>query len=169
MREENRTVDREIAAIGSRQYGNITREQLITLDVSSSAIGRRVDKGQLIAQYRGVYRIGHTAPSTEARYMAAVLAAGEGALLAGRAAAHLMRLLKGAPPPPEVLAVTERRIKGVHVTRTSAIDACDATEWQGIPTTTVARTLVELAARLPEPVLARACHEAQVLYRTQPE
>src|SRR3954452_10308932 len=149
MREENRTVDREIAAIGSRQYGNITREQLITLDVSSSAIGRRVDKGQLIAQYRGVYRIGHTAPSTEATYMAAVLAAGEGALLSGRAAAHLMRLLNGAPPPPEVIAPKERRIDGVESRHERHIDPRDRAVWQGIPTTTVARTLVDLAADLP--------------------
>jgi very-short-patch-repair endonuclease len=37
-----------------------------------------------------------------------------------------------------------------------------------IPSTTVPRTLVDLAACLPEPALARACHEAGVLYDTTP-
>src|SRR4051794_9588119 len=169
MRGKVSTPEEIASEIASGQHGNVTRAQLLGAGISGSAIDRRLIRGHLIPRHRGVYRVGHEAPSTEATYMAAVLAAGEGAPLAGRAAAHLMRVLKGAAPPPEVLAVTERRIKGVHVTRRSAIDPRDATEWQGIPTTTVARSLVDLATRLPEPALARACHEAQVLYRTQPE
>ena len=55
----------------------------------SAAIGRWVDKGLPITEYAGVYRLGHAAPSTEATYLAAVLAAGDGAVLAGRAAGHL--------------------------------------------------------------------------------
>jgi hypothetical protein len=101
--------------------------------------------------------------------MAAVLAAGDGALLAGRAAAHLMRLLKGAPPPPEVVANTEKLIKGVTAHRSRMLGERDGTKYRGIPTTTIARTLVDLAAVLPEQALARAYHEAHVLYRTQPE
>ena len=49
--------------------------------------------------HRGVYRVGHRAPSVEARYLAAVLACGEGAVLSGRAAAYLWGLLKGPAPP----------------------------------------------------------------------
>jgi very-short-patch-repair endonuclease len=40
--------------------------------------------------------------------------------------------------------------------------------WQGIPVTTPARTLVDLAAVLSEEALARACHEARVLHGTTP-
>ena len=54
--------------------------------------------GALLPVHRGVYRVGHRAPSVEARYLAAVLACGEGALLSGRAAAHLYGLLKGPAP-----------------------------------------------------------------------
>jgi very-short-patch-repair endonuclease len=42
-------------------------------------------------------------------------------------------------------------------------------EWRGIPLTSIPRTLVDLASSLPEPALARACHEAGVLYRTTPK
>ena len=54
--------------------------------------------------------------------MAAVIACGEGARLTGQAAAHLHRLIKGAAPPPEVTAPTERKIKGIKTRRSRTID-----------------------------------------------
>jgi very-short-patch-repair endonuclease len=48
------------------------------------------------------------------------------------------------------------------------MSAEDGTIWRGIPVTTVARTLVDLAAVLPVDALARACHEAGVRYGTKP-
>ena len=95
--------------------------------------------------HRGVYRVGHRAPSIEATYLAAVLAGGEGALLNGRAAAHLLGLAKGTAPAPEVIARTKRRIEGVTTHRSHSLDARDATTFRGIPVTTVPRTLVDLA------------------------
>jgi very-short-patch-repair endonuclease len=167
MREQPTTLDQKIAEIASRQHGNVTREQLLAIGMSSSAIGRRLEKGLLIRQHRAVYRVGHQAPSMEATYMAAVLAAGEGALLVGAPAAHLMRLLNGAPPPPEVIAGTNKRRKGAK--RGGTLHPRDATKHRGVPVTTVARTLVDLAASLPGEALGRACHQAMVLYRTRPE
>lgn len=158
-----------MARRASGQKGLITRQQLIGAGMSSSAIGRWVDKGLLIPEYPGVYRVGHAAPSTEASYLAAVLAAGDGAFLARRAAGHLMRLLRGAPPPPELIARNERLIKGVKVKRNRGLDPRDVTIFNGIPCTTVARTLVDLAACLPEYELGRAWHQARVLYRSEPE
>jgi hypothetical protein len=155
--------------MASAQKGVVTRRQLLDANWSSSAVTRWIDKGLLIAEYPGVYRLGHTAPSTEATYMAAVLAAGDGSALAGRAAASLMRLLKGAPPPPQVIAPKERRVKELDTRRERRLDSRDITVWQGIPTTTVARTLVDLAAALSEYELGQAWHQARVLYRTQPE
>src|SRR3954467_3749693 len=114
MRGKVSTPEEIASEIPSGQPGNVPRAQLLDAGVSGSAIDRRLIRGHLIPRHRGVYRVGHEAPSTEATYMAAVLAAGGGALLPGRAAAHLMRLLKGAAPPPEVLALTGRRIKGVR-------------------------------------------------------
>jgi very-short-patch-repair endonuclease len=116
-----------------------------------------------------VYRVGHQAPSTEATYLAAVLAAGDGAVLSGLAAAHLLGLVKGTPPMPEVTARTERRIEGVRSHRCSFLNARDATTVRGIPVTTVPRTLVDIAAQLSPDALARACHEAGVRYGTTPK
>ncbi|HEX8067489.1 MAG TPA: hypothetical protein VF520_13305 [Thermoleophilaceae bacterium] len=107
------------------------------------------------------------APSLEARYLAAVKACGQGAVLSGRAAAHLLSLLKGSPSTPEVTAPTERRVRGIR-TRRGRLDRREVTTARSIPVTTVPRTLVDLAALLPVDDLARACHEAGVLHRTTP-
>jgi hypothetical protein len=89
-------------------------------------------------------------------------------VLSGRAAAHLLGLVKGPAPPPEVVAPTERRVQGVETRRSRPPDERDAMTCRGIPVTTVARTLVDLAAVLDLDSLARACHEAGVRFRTTP-
>jgi very-short-patch-repair endonuclease len=109
------------------------------------------------------------APSREARYLAAVKACGDRALLSGRAAAHLWRLTKGPPPQPEVITPNDRRVSGVLVHRARRSELPRAAVKLGIPLTTVPRTLVDLASSSPERALARACHEAGVLYRTTPK
>ena len=167
MRPESRTTT-EIEAIASRQHGNVGRRQLLEAGVSTAGIQRRVRSGLLFPRYRGVYRVGHRAPSVLADYMAAVLACGPGALLYGLAAAHLHRLIRLAPRQPEVLAPTERRIDGITTRRCRGIEAVAATQVRGIPVITVPETLVALAAILQGAPLARACHEAGVLHGTTP-
>jgi hypothetical protein len=169
MGTPSRTVDRKLARIASGGHGVVTRTQLLSADVTPRQIRRRVESGNLIRVHRGVYRVGHRAPSIDAAYLAAVLAAGEGALLGGRAAAHLLVILKGAAPPPEVIARTQRRIEGVRTHRCRLLDARDATTVRGIPVTTVPRTLVDIASELSVDALARACHEAGVRYGTTPK
>jgi very-short-patch-repair endonuclease len=120
----------------------------------------------LIREHPGVYRVGHRAPSTEARYLAAVLACGDDALLTARAAAYLYGLIKGPPPPPEVITTVHRRVPGVITRRTR--HQPEPTTHRGIPITTVPRTLVDLASTLSRDALARACHEAGVRYGTTP-
>jgi hypothetical protein len=162
-------VEQGIAARASRAWGVVTRRELLRAGVSEAGIKRRVGKGLLIPQYPGVYRVGHTAQSAEATYMAAVKACGAGAVLRGRAAAYHLGILKcRRPPPPEVMCRTERRIEGIETKRSRGIDARDVTTHRGIRVTTVPRTLVDLAPVLAEDELARVCHEAGVRYRTTP-
>jgi very-short-patch-repair endonuclease len=168
MRRQSRTAAQILAALGSKQHGVVSRAELLGAGLSAGSIDRRVRSGALLVEYRGVYRVGHRAPSREARYLAAVKACGPGAVLSGRAAAHLHGLIKGRPPPPEVLTRTERRIEGIPTQRSRTLDPRDVTELQEIPVTTVSRTLVDLAAVLSPDELARACHEAGVLHGTTP-
>lgn len=153
-----------MARLGARAHGVVTRRELVKSGVSDTELRKRVRKGALIRQYAGVYRVGHAAPSVDAEYTAAVKACGEGAVLSGRAAAHLLGLVKGKPPPPEVTAPGERCPSGLATRRA----ARRATKVRGIPATTVPETLVDLAAVFSAEALARVCHEAGVLYRTTP-
>jgi very-short-patch-repair endonuclease len=165
---QGRTVERIVAKLASRSHGVVTRRQLLAAGISRQEIADRLTTGALLRDYPGVYRVGHRAPSVEARYLAAVRACGDGALLSGPAAAHLWGLLKGPAPAPEVITRTERRIPGVTTRRSRTIDPADATTWRGIPITTVPFTLVALAAQLNADTLARACHEAGVRHGTTP-
>jgi hypothetical protein len=167
MQPHGIAVEEKIARIAGRSHGVVTRSQLTRLGISPEEIKQRVRRGTLLREYRGVYRVGHRAPSVEARYMAAVLACGDGAL-SGPAAAYLLGLLKGRPPAPEVTAPTLRRVRGLKTRWSAGIGPDDATIWRGIPVTTVPRTLVDLASWLLADDLARACHEAGVKHGTTP-
>jgi predicted transcriptional regulator of viral defense system len=147
MRPEGTTVERVIARMAHKSHGIVTRKQLQHAGLTPSEIKHRVGIGSLLRVHRGVYRVGHAAPSRNATYMAAVLACGEGAVLSGRAAAHLLGLLRGAPPPPEVTAPHACRITGIRARRS---ELHDSERWLvlGIPVTSVARTLVDLAGAL---------------------
>ena len=161
-------MEEELRRFADAQHGVVTRAQLLRAGVSAAGIDRRVRKGALLPEYPGVYRVGHRAPSLEARYLAAVRACGEKAVLRGPAAAHLLGVIKGPAPGPEVTTPTERRIEGIKTHRSRNIDSLDVTTFRGIPVTTVPRTLVDLAPILPLDDLARACHEAGVRHGTTP-
>ncbi|MGH2978767.1 MAG: type IV toxin-antitoxin system AbiEi family antitoxin domain-containing protein [Solirubrobacterales bacterium] len=168
MRPQGRTAEQELARIAGAAHGVVTRAQLLHAGVTRAEIKQRLRTGSLIREHRGVYRVGHQAPGLEARYLAAVRACGDRALLSGRSAAHLLGLLPGAAPAPEVTAPAERRIPGVKTRRARQPHPEDRTTWRKIPVTTVARTLVDLAGVLAIDHLARACHEAGVRHGTTP-
>src|SRR5262245_41904359 len=166
--EERATVEETVAFIASKQHGVVSRSELLAAGITRAEIKWRLKVGALIRVHPGVYRVGHAAPSTEARYMAAVKACGERALLAGRAAGHLHCLFRGSAPRPEVITAGERRISGV-VTHRWEVAPGDVARHRGIPVTTVPRTIVDLAAVLAPPALARVVHEASVRHGTEPD
>ena len=165
MRPKAGSVELEVARIAAGQHGVVTMRQLLVAGMSRTGVRRRVEKGLLHRQHRGVFRVGHRAPSTEADYLAAVLACGERAILSGWAAAFIYGLFKRAAPRPEVTTPMDRRVPGVLTHRIRHLHVDEATTYRGIPITTVPRTVVDLAATLSLDALARACHEAQVRHR----
>jgi hypothetical protein len=154
--------------MASRSWGVVTRTQLLAAGISEDEIRHRLKIGALIRVHPGVYRVGHMAPSVEATYLAAVWACGAGAALSGRAAAYHFGVLRGrrVPPPAEVTVDGTRRVRGVRTKRARRALGPDATTWRGIPVTTPARTIVDLAAVLPLNDLSLVCHEAGVKHRT---
>src|SRR2546423_15433816 len=136
-------INTAIARFAHRRKGLVDRDELIAAGLTRGQLDARVRGKLLIPEYEGIYRVGHCAPNLETSYLAAVLACGKGALLSGRAAAYLYGLIKGAAPQPEVTTPTQRRPKGVFCHRTVGVS--DATIHRGVPITTVARTVVDLA------------------------
>jgi hypothetical protein len=163
-----RTPEEEIGRQADGAFGVVRRGPLLRAGITSKQIEHRLRIGVLLQEYPGIYRVGHRAPSVEASYLAAVWACGEQALLSGRAAAYHLGFLRGKPPPPEVTAPTWRRVKGLKTKQCRGLQRRDGTIYRGIPVTTVAVTIVDLAAELSEEELARLCHEAGVKHKTTP-
>jgi very-short-patch-repair endonuclease len=169
MRPQGRTADQILATLATATFGVVTWQEAMAAGVTPSELRRRARRGALLREYPGVYRVGHRAPCIEASYLAAVRARGENAWLADLAAAHVFGLVGGPAPEPVVLTLTERRIPGIQTRRSRNLDRRrDTTQRRGIPITTVARTLVDIARLLGIDDLARACHEAGVRYRVTP-
>lgn len=166
MRGKVGSADRAIAKIAGRQRGVVAISQLLDAGVSRDAVERRARRGLLHRVHRGVYRVTYGALSTEASYMAAVLACGDGAALTGMAAAFEYALVRGAAPPPEVTAPTNRRVEGV-ITHRADLNRRDTSRYKGIPITTVPRTLVDIAGNFELDPLSALCHQAQIRFRVR--
>ena len=160
-------VAREAAA----QHGRVSCEQLLGKGVDRDRIRRWLANGRLRRVHRGVYAVGHVAPSTDADYIAAVLACGAGAVLSHRAAAYKLVLVRGAPSPPEVTVATtaDRGRPGIVTHRVKALDVLDASTLDAIAITTVPRILLDLAPTTTLTQLTRLCHEAWVRHDCGPD
>ena len=87
--------------------------------------------------------------------MAAVLYGGKGAALSHWPSATLFRMRSGAGPRAHVTTPRKRHGSRRITFHHAHLRADEVTVEQGIPTTTPARTLLDLAPLLPSPVLAR--------------
>jgi hypothetical protein len=157
--------DRRIAALASRQHGVVSRAQLKAAGLSRHAIDGRLGSGHLIALHRGVYAVGHRALTPHARWLAAVLACGPGAVLSHASAATLWEL-RGSGLRPHVTVPTtagRRAPSGVRLHRYRSLGDEEVTTHRAIPVTTVERTLLDLAATLRRRALERAVDQAEVL------
>ncbi|MDX6691803.1 MAG: hypothetical protein QOG15_3260, partial [Solirubrobacteraceae bacterium] len=160
-----------VARIADRQYGRVTHAHLIAAGVDRKRIQRWLADGRLRRVHRGVYALGHVAPSLRGDYMAAVLAAGNGAVLSHRALGFMLRILRTRPPLPEVTVPTgaHRTRPGIVIHRDTHLHHLDVDTWHGIPITTIPRLLLDLAPHLTPEQLTRACHEAWIHHGTRPE
>ncbi|MDQ3728813.1 MAG: type IV toxin-antitoxin system AbiEi family antitoxin domain-containing protein, partial [Actinomycetota bacterium] len=94
IRELDRPRPRDVllAKLAEDQFGIVTSAQLVNLGFSSSAISRMVGSGRLIRLHRGVYAVGHSRLVARGRWLAAVLACGDEAVLSHREGAALLDL-----------------------------------------------------------------------------
>jgi very-short-patch-repair endonuclease len=157
MREES-----AIARIAAQQYGVVSVVQLHEIGFDKSAISRRAASGRLNRVHRGVYAIGHLALSHRGRWLAAVLACEEGAVLSHGSAAALWGLLRPIDGPIDVSipSLNGRRTRyGIRIHRCSALPS---TVRHRIPVTTVQRTIDDLRGAVPPHLVRRARRQAEL-------
>jgi very-short-patch-repair endonuclease len=155
--------DAQIAALAEGQHGVVSRGQLRELGLADEAITKRAARGRLHRVHWGVYAVGHPVLGARGRWMAAVLAAGSRACLSHAAAAALWEMRASAAVIVDVTVPGtggRRRRKGVRVHRARDL-AGQTTTHDGIPVTTPARTILDLAATLQTRPLERLLDQAE--------
>jgi hypothetical protein len=142
-------VRQALLTVAAGQHGVISLDQVVDRGISARTIGRRLAAGEWVCEFPGAFRIGIFPPTLESRAMAACLAAGAGAVVSHRTVAALL----GAPGVPRWIEVTvpsapHRALDSVqlHVATLSERDVCQV---HGIPSTTAARLVIDLAGVSP--------------------
>jgi hypothetical protein len=154
-------IDAAIAALAAKQFGNVTRLQLLALGLTSAGISRRVAAGRLFRVYPGVYAVGRPPRLPLERAMAAVLACGPGAGLShGWTMASWKFWQRWTDPIEVTITKGDRRPRGVRVHRSTTLARQDITIQNGIPTTSPALTIADIAPRRNDKQLARDVNEA---------
>ena len=160
-KRRTRGLDAAIAAIADRQHGVIARRQLARLGLEEGAIEHRLNRGRLHRIHRGVYAVGHRPRTSAAAWMAAVLIADD-AVLSHRSAAALWGIRRDERPAVDITvpsALRRRARLDIHQAR---LLPDEITTHHGIPVTTPARTLLDLAACVPYHHLEKAANEAEI-------
>jgi hypothetical protein len=158
-----RHMDQAMGDLAGRQHGVVSRRQLMALGFSRHGIDGRVERGLLRIIYPGVYALGHRAVPVEARWTAAVLACGDGAVLSHRSAGQLWGLLSRSPHLPEVTRPRSNRPRRGLIVHRASLPRDEVVEVDGIPVTSPFRTIFDLASMLPTfRRLERAMNEAEV-------
>lgn len=152
--------ERRIARLATDRHGVFSRVEALALGASTDAIQRRIGSGRWRVVYRGVYAIAGQPPTWRQSLMAAVLACGDGAVASHAGAAALWRLPGFNEGPIEVLATGGGKVKPYRVHRATAIPATDTTRVDGIPVTTPARTIFDIAAVCTEETVEIALDDA---------
>jgi hypothetical protein len=154
-----------IGELAGRQHGVVSLDQLKSVGLGKSAVAERVKAGRLHRIHRGVYAVGYARLTGHGRTMAAVLAYGPRAAASHRTAAGLqgLRADNRATTDISLPLQSARSRPGIHAHATPTLRPNDVTNCHGIPCTTVARTLVDLADVVPRRQLERAVEQAEML------
>jgi Protein of unknown function (DUF559)/Transcriptional regulator, AbiEi antitoxin len=150
-----------MAGLAERQGGVAGREQLLRLGLSGTTISRWVVDGRLHRVHPGVYAVGHPVLGIRARLIAALLYAGAGAVLSHQTAAWHWRLLDVAPK--RIHICTTSQVRSLAEIRIHHPRLIERATHDHLPVTTVARTLLDLAATMAFADLRRALAEADHL------
>ena len=159
-----------VHTLAARQHGVVTRGQLLALGYSPEAIKHRIARGRLHPIWAGVYAVGRPDVTREGMWMAAVLAAGRGAVVSHASAAALWGIGEYERGEIEVTVPKARRVRrpGIRAHRRD-LTRRDIGRYRGIPVTSPACTLIDVAPRLPRSRVERSVNEADRLDLVDPD
>jgi very-short-patch-repair endonuclease len=151
-----------ISTVAARQYGHVTRSQLLEIGLAERTISGRIESGRLIVVHEGVDAVDYARPEPIARAAAVVLACGPGAVLSHSSAAALWGIRRRWEFPLEVTVPSDRRRPEIRIHRSETLARRDVRHQLGIRAMSPARTVLEIAPRLNEKALARAVNDARL-------
>ena len=154
-----------IGALATRQTGAISHRQLVDAGLGEGAIRHRIAVGRLHPVHQGVYAVGHAALSARGWAWAALLATGPGAVLSHRSAAAVWGLRPAPDTFVEVTSVARSRRprSGIRLHRPHVLLPQDVAERDGLPCTSVSRTIADVAAVIDPRGQARVLRRAERL------
>lgn len=151
----------ELAALSSKQHGLLTHAQAMSRGLNRTALSRLVRAGVWERVRPRVFRRAAASQTEEQALLAVCLWFGEGAVVSHRSAARLHGLdLERSKELEVTTPLGGASAKGVLIHRSRALDPVDVRQLRGIPITTGARTIIDLASCLDEERLAIVVEEA---------
>jgi very-short-patch-repair endonuclease len=157
--------DRALSELARRQYGVVSRIQLLHEGWSKEEIDWRIRQGRLHQVHAGVYSVGHRVILRHSRWMAAVLASGPDAVLSHWSAATLWGIRPNGRSRIDVtVGHRSRSSRAIH-RHVSSVSSDEAAVHEGIPVTSVHRTIFDLAASEDADAVVATIKEAEYLNR----
>lgn len=154
--------DRLIGRLAAKQQGRVGRDQLLARGVSPDSVDRRLASGRLLLERPGVYAVPGAATGNRARYAVALLDTGPGSMVSNLSAAADWQMQKRSPV---VIDITNARRLGsrdgirVHHRR---IHPAEIVRVDGLPMTSPAQTIFDLATKLGDDSLAKTANQGFV-------
>lgn len=135
---------RELAELATRQHGVVATGQLDALGYGRNSVAKAAKAGRLHRIHRGVYVVGHRRLSWKGRCIASVLASSP-SLASHWSAAWLWGLLQSRPGTLHVTCRSGRRAERSFVVHVAHLASADRAMRDGIPVTSLSRTILDIA------------------------
>jgi hypothetical protein len=152
-----------VALVARRQHGLFTWRQAFVAGLSEQQLRTRLQRGEVLRVRRGVFVVAGAPPSYAQSVLAALLATEREAWASHRTAAKLFQLQVPEPAGIDVLTggSARMRLEGVEHHRSNQLRDRDVASCDGVPVTSVARTLIDCAPFLRGRALAAAFDDAR--------
>ena len=155
---------RAAGKLAQAQHNVLALDHLREVGLSDPGVRHWVAAGRLHRKHHGVYAFGRPDLTANGRRMAAVLACGDGAVVSHAAAGALHGIRSSDVARIDITlpaGAPLRRHEGIRCRR-AALAPQDVTTIDGIPVTSLARTLLDLASLLSDAALERAANQAVI-------